>query len=150
MRSLAILAGLSTAVLALGGCMGFGGSKDTYVPRTVEFDMVVNAGLSDTIALYTKNDNSSSRAVAIPFKSNSDDGLLLPNPEIRVQEGDTVIIHLTNLNALEHTFHLHGGLIPWTEDGMDYLTQFPIMPGEERTYTFPDMKAGTVTFIPLE
>ena len=143
MRLFAVLASLTTLLIGLGGCAGLGGTKDSYTPRTVEFDMVVNQSNSDTIALYTKNDNSSSRAVAIPFKGNSDDAPSVPGPEIRVHEGDTVIIHLTNLNALEHTLHLHGGLIPWEEDGMDYLTQFPIMPGEEHTYSFPHLKAGT-------
>src|ERR1041385_7778932 len=143
MRGFALLAALSTALIALGGCTGAFSAKSNYVPKTVEFDMVVNQSNSDTIALYAKNDNSSSRAVAIPFKANADDPVSVPGPEIRVHEGDTVVIHLTNLNALEHTLHLHGGLIPWEEDGMDYLTQFPIMPGEEHTYSFPHLKAGT-------
>src|ERR1051326_3078116 len=64
MRGFALLASLSTVLLGLGGCMGgLGGSKDSYTPKTVELDMVVNQGSSDTIALYTKNDNSTSKAV---------------------------------------------------------------------------------------
>ncbi len=129
----------------LGGCMG-GSTVDTSdAPRVVEYELVVHAGLSDTMQLYEKNDGSYSKAVAITFQTPDADPnpQTMPGPEIRVKEGDTVVIHVLNLNGLTHTLHLHGGLIPWDQDGMDFLTQNPIMNGGEFNYTFPNLKAGT-------
>jgi plastocyanin len=140
MRGFALLAALSTVALALAGCMG---DEPSYTPRVHEFNLFVEAGTSGTIALYPRNDNSTQSAVAITFKANPDDPQRVPGPEIRVKEGDTVIIHLLNPNGLSHTIHLHGGLIPWEDDGVDYLTQFPVRTGEEYTYTYRNLKAGT-------
>ncbi|HLF16738.1 MAG TPA: multicopper oxidase domain-containing protein [Candidatus Thermoplasmatota archaeon] len=138
----AFLCVATVALLALGGCMGLSGD-DGGAPRTREFTFVVPAGTDRTIELYEKNGGEMMRVVFVGFETPGQDSPRLPNPEIRVQEGDTVILHVLNENQLGHTFHLHGGLIPWEQDGVDFLTQFPIMPGEEHTYTFPDLKAGT-------
>lgn len=143
MRAFALLASLSAMVLFLGGCMDFGGGGPTHTPRTYEYNLFVEQGTSNVIGLYPRNDNSSQNVVAITFKENPDDPQRIPGPEIRAKEGDTVIIHVQNPNGLAHTLHLHGGLIPWEEDGVDYLTQFPITQGQEHTYTFRDLKAGT-------
>jgi plastocyanin len=130
--------------VGFGGCMDlFGNEETTYIPRTHEFDLFIEQSSNSVIALYPRNDNSSQNALAITFKLDPGDRQAAPGPEIRVKEGDTVIIHLQNPNGLAHTLHLHGGLIPWEQDGVDYLTQFPIEKGEEFTYTFKNLKAGT-------
>lgn len=142
MRTFPVAALAALVAIALGGCFG-GGSDVAYTPRTHEFDLYVEQQLSGTVGLYPRNDNSTQSAVAITFKANPDDAQAVPGPEIRVKEGDTVILRVHNPNGLAHTLHLHGGLVPWEMDGVDYLTQFPIEQGEEYTYTFRDMKAGT-------
>lgn len=141
MTRLAVVLATASVLIALGGCVT--NAPEAVQPQTHEFDLFVEAGSSGTVALYPRNDLSEQRAVAITFKANPDDPQAVPGPEIRVKEGDTVIIHVTNPNALSHTIHLHGGLIPWEEDGVDYLTQFPIASGEEHTYTYANLKAGT-------
>lgn len=139
-----LMASVLLAVLPLGGCMDlFDNGSSTYEPQVHEYDLFVESSTKNTIALYPHNDNSSQKVVAITFKANPDDPQAVPGPQIRVMEGDTVIIHLQNPNQLSHTIHLHGGLVPWEEDGVDYLTQFPIRMGEEHTYTYKDLKAGT-------
>ncbi|MEA3165580.1 MAG: hypothetical protein QOJ26_446, partial [Thermoplasmata archaeon] len=142
MRAFVSLVFLTVAIIALGGCMTGGKGRD-YVPVTHEFNLAVHPGMSDTIELYTQNDNSSANVFAITFQEDTAEPQRVPGPEIRVKEGDTVIIHLLNLNGLTHTLHLHGGLVPWEQDGVDYLTQFPLTNGQEYTYTFRDLKAGT-------
>lgn len=122
---------------------GGGGGKDAFTPQTWEFDLFVEAASNQAIGLYPRNNNEPQMALAITFKADPSDPQAIPGPEIRVKEGDTVIIHVQNPNTLQHTLHLHGGLIPWEMDGVDYLTQFPIEPGEEFTYVFEDLKAGT-------
>lgn len=143
MRTFSLATLVSVLGIALGGCMGLGGDGSGYTPRTHEFDLYVEPMTSGTVGLYPRNDNTTQEAVAITFKLNPDDPQALPGPEIRVKEGDTVILRVHNPNGLAHTLHLHGGLVPWEMDGVDYLTQFPIMQGEEYTYTFRDLKAGT-------
>jgi manganese oxidase len=138
-----LLVAAMAAVVALGGCMDSPPEGKANAPRTHEFDLYVHPNASDTVPLYEKNDGNQSRAVAITFKAAPDDPQALPGPEIRVKEGDTVILRVHNLNGLMHTLHLHGGLIPWEEDGADWLTQKPIPQGETHTYTFRDLKAGT-------
>lgn len=140
-----LVAATLAALLPLAGCMD-GDNKTSYVPQTHEFTLVVHAGQADLIPLYTANNNASMIDVfAITFKENSDDPQKVPGPEIRVKEGDTVILRVLNLNGLTHTLHLHGdpGKVAWESDGVDYLTQFPIAQGEEYVYTFEDLEAGT-------
>lgn len=118
----------------------------TYEPKTIEMTLTVGSATSMTIDLYVKNDNSSySKAIAIPFLEDGQDqaDMRMPSPTIELTEGDTLILHLVNNNQLAHTFHLHGGLVPWEMDGVDYLTQHPVRQGEEFTYTFENLKAGT-------
>lgn len=133
-----VLAALATP---LAGCLQEPGPDAE--PRTHEVTLYVHAGASDTIPLYTMADGNQSRSVAITFKRDPSGEQRVPGPEIRVKEGDTVILHLVNLNPLPHTLHLHGGLVPWEMDGVDYLTEFPTPQGGNRTYTFKDLKAGT-------
>lgn len=134
--------------IPIAGCMDIISGDSTYTPRTHEFTLYVNQGTQDTIALYELNGPTDTgethmRVVAMGFTASPDAPLEVPNPEIRVKEGDTVIIHVVNNNPLSHTFHLHGGLVPWGMDGVPFLTQMPIHQGEEFTYVFEDLKAGT-------
>ncbi len=143
MRTLVVVPALMIAAMSLGGCSSSPGAAEAFPPCSKSFTLVVPAATSDTIALYELNNGNYSRVVAITFESPEQDAMKLPNPEIRVMEGCTVRLEVKNNNALEHTFHLHGGLIPWEDDGVDYLTQMPIMPGQSYNYTFTAMKAGT-------
>lgn len=59
-----------------------------------------------------------------------------PGPTIRITAGDTIRVNVTN-NLLESTaVHWHGLIIPNDQDGVPYLTQPPIKPGETYTYEF--------------
>ncbi len=145
MRSFALLASLGFALLSLPGCMDlFGGDGSSEAVGEVrEFTLVVPSQSSDTIELYELNNGNKMKVVAIGFEALDQETRMVPNPEIRVKEGDTVVIRVINQNALAHTLHVHGNLDDWEDDGVDYLTQFPILNGEEYVYTFEDVKAGT-------
>jgi FtsP/CotA-like multicopper oxidase with cupredoxin domain len=70
---------------------------------------------------------------------------VVPGPEIRVTEGDKVRVNITN-NLNETTaIHWHGLIVPADQDGVPFITQPPIKPGESFTYEFPirEGNAGT-------
>lgn len=144
MRSFALLAFGMMLTIPMSGCMDvFGGEPEG---RVWDFTLEVKPGSGEAIPLYTLNDGSQMNVVAMGFSVPGQGALTVPNPEIRVQEGDTVRLTIENNSPLAHTFHLHGGLIPWEMDGVPYFTQEPIQRGESYTYVFEDLKAGTYMY----
>ncbi|MCM3763060.1 multicopper oxidase family protein [Alkalihalobacillus oceani] len=67
----------------------------------------------------------------------------LPGEEIRVQEGDEVVVHVTNSLDVPTALHLHGFPVPNEMDGVPGVTQNAIMPGEEFTYEYQSDVPGT-------
>ena len=66
-----------------------------------------------------------------------------PGPQIRVIEGDKVRAIFTN-NLDESTgIHFHGQEVPNAMDGVPFITQPPIKPGEQFTYEFTAKPAGS-------
>lgn len=61
---------------------------------------------------------------------------VVPGPEIRVTEGDKLRIILTNNMTQSTSIHYHGVMIPNAMDGVPFITQPPIKPGETFTYEF--------------
>jgi FtsP/CotA-like multicopper oxidase with cupredoxin domain len=67
----------------------------------------------------------------------------IPGPELRVQEGDRVIVHLFNRLSEGVTIHWHGVELPNAEDGVAGLTQDAVPAGGQFTYDFIAKKPGT-------
>lgn len=67
----------------------------------------------------------------------------VPGPEIRVMEGDTVRVRVTNTLTEPTTIHWHGVEVPVGMDGVPQLSQEPIPPGGNFTYEFVAIPAGT-------
>lgn len=67
----------------------------------------------------------------------------VPGPEIRVNVGDKVRVKFKNKTELNHTIHWHGLYVPWRMDGVPYVTQMPVMPGQEFIYEFEAKPYGT-------
>jgi manganese oxidase len=69
---------------------------------------------------------------------------VVPGPEIRVTEGDKVRVRLTNGLGDEATaIHFHGLLIPNAMDGVPFITQPPVNPGETFVYAFVARNPGS-------
>jgi FtsP/CotA-like multicopper oxidase with cupredoxin domain len=60
-----------------------------------------------------------------------------PGPEIRVTEGDKVRVNVTNELPQSTAVHWHGLMVPNSQDGVPFITQPPIKPGQSFTYEFP-------------
>jgi manganese oxidase len=69
----------------------------------------------------------------------------VPGPQIRVREGDRVRVTLRNELDESTAIHFHGVELPNEVDGVPFLTQPPITPGETYTYEFtvPEGNAGS-------
>lgn len=61
----------------------------------------------------------------------------IPGPLLEVYQGDTVRFEIQNQMTEPFTLHFHGLTVPNDQDGVPYVTQPPIMPGEYWTYEFP-------------
>jgi len=60
----------------------------------------------------------------------------VPGPQIRVREGDRVRVILHNKLDQSTAVHFHGLEIPNAVDGVPFITQPPVKPGETFTYDF--------------
>ncbi len=70
-------------------------------------------------------------------------------PVLRLRRGQQAELTLRNRLAGEHTtIHWHGLRIPHAMDGVPYITQAPVEPGEGFTYRFAPPDAGTFFFHP--
>ena len=67
----------------------------------------------------------------------------VPGPTIRVTEGDRVRLILKNNLKESTSIHFHGLLIPNNMDGVPFITQPPVKPGESFTYEFTARNPGS-------
>ena len=72
----------------------------------------------------------------------------IPGPELRVQQGDLVVVTLLNHLSVSTTIHWHGISVPNAEDGVAGLTQDAVQPGGSYTYRFVANDAGTFWYHP--
>ncbi len=68
---------------------------------------------------------------------------MVPGPQIRVREGDRVRVNLTNALDESTSIHFHGLELPNSQDGVTFITQPPIKPGQTYTYEFIVPNAGS-------
>ncbi len=68
---------------------------------------------------------------------------LLPGPELRVREGETLRVILDNRLSEPTTIHWHGIPVPNAMDGVPDVTQPAVAPGERFVYEFVVPVAGT-------
>ena len=67
----------------------------------------------------------------------------VPAPLIRLREGQTARMKVTNTLDEDTSVHWHGLLLPFQMDGVPGLTFPGIRPGETFAYEFPIIQAGT-------
>jgi FtsP/CotA-like multicopper oxidase with cupredoxin domain len=72
----------------------------------------------------------------------------IPGPEIRVRQGERLRVRVENQLTQATTVHWHGVRVPNAMDGVPFLTQKPIAPGEKFVYEFDVPDAGTYWYHP--
>jgi FtsP/CotA-like multicopper oxidase with cupredoxin domain len=68
---------------------------------------------------------------------------MVPGPLIRVREGDRVRVIVKNDLPESTAVHFHGLEVPNGQDGVPFITQPPIKPGETYTYEFTAPNSGS-------
>ena len=67
----------------------------------------------------------------------------VPGPQIRVREGDRVRVVLRNELSESTAIHFHGLEVPNDQDGVPFITQPPVKPGQSYTYEFTVPNSGS-------
>ena len=67
----------------------------------------------------------------------------VPGPQIRVREGDRVRMIVKNELPESTAVHFHGVEVPNDQDGVPFITQPPIKPGQTYTYEFTAPNPGS-------
>ncbi|WP_131782703.1 multicopper oxidase domain-containing protein [Legionella gresilensis] len=67
----------------------------------------------------------------------------IPAPTLRFKEEERVHIIVHNQLDVGTAIHWHGILVPWQMDGVEHVTQKPILPGKEFHYRFTPHQSGT-------
>jgi CopA family copper-resistance protein len=100
----------------------------SFAQKIVRYHLYVK----DTLVNFTGKEK---RAIAVNGQ--------IPMPTLTFTEGDTAEIHVHNELKEKTSLHWHGVFLPNREDGVPYLTQMPIEPGETYIYRFPIIQHGT-------
>jgi FtsP/CotA-like multicopper oxidase with cupredoxin domain len=66
-----------------------------------------------------------------------------PGPTIQIRQGDRVRVIFENRLPESTTLHWHGLEIPIEQDGVPYISQKPVAPGEKYIYEFTVHQEGT-------
>ena len=71
-----------------------------------------------------------------------------PGTELRVRQGDWLHVRFINQLPVATTIHWHGIRLPLSMDGVPYVSQLPVLPGESFDYRFRVMDAGSYWYHP--
>ena len=102
--------------------------RSTEILSGTEFDLVV----SEIPVNFT---GSAATAVAVNGT--------VPGPQLRLREGDTVSLRVTNRLSVPTAIHWHGFILPAAMDGVPGLSFPGIAPGETFTHRFTVRQHGT-------
>lgn len=138
------LASLGGAAVLAGGLYGLGhaqsdGASYPTAPQPPAGADIVDLMLTAQQSSLTLANNPT------PVWSYGEDGSL---PIIRLKRGQWLRATLKNTLPEHTSIHWHGIRLPNAMDGVPYLTQAPVLPGESFTYAFQPPDTGTFFFHP--
>lgn len=67
----------------------------------------------------------------------------IPGPTLRFRQGDFARIRFKNSMDVPTSVHWHGILLPYRQDGVPFVANPPIQPGETIVFEFPIKQSGT-------
>ena len=125
-------------VAGIGGAFLFSGAVSQIVPGSLTAEAaesIKEIKLEAAISPITLGGEKSFKAWAYNGK--------VPGPDIRVKEGEVLRVILKNRLPEETTIHWHGLPVPNRMDGVPFVTQKPVKPGETFVYEFKATPPGT-------
>lgn len=139
-REFLALTGMGAGALALSSC--------GILPATTRKPLPVAPTAPPTGRIKEYTFEAAPMQFQVPGKTVSTWGYngVVPGPEIRVTEGDTVRVTVNNRLPDDTTIHWHGLPIPNNMDGVPDVTQPPIKPGQSFTYEFTAPLPGTYMY----
>jgi FtsP/CotA-like multicopper oxidase with cupredoxin domain len=114
------------------------GKEENFWRKPLEFTMDGNVKVFEITCEEIDWDTGG----GVTFPAMAYNGMV-PGPEIRVTEGDQCRFLVTNNMTQSTSIHWHGLYVPANMDGVPYITQDPIKPGETFTYEFTIRNAGS-------
>src|SRR5688572_21132463 len=120
--------GFSGGAMLLGTRAGWGNTPQPAVLTGPEFDLTID----ETQVNYT---GAARSAIVVNGQ--------LPAPLLRMRQGDTVTIRVTNRLRKSTSIHWHGFILPADMDGVPGLSFDGIAPGTTFTYRFKVNQYGT-------
>jgi FtsP/CotA-like multicopper oxidase with cupredoxin domain len=100
--------------------------------------------MDDGVKVFRLTAEPVQRKIA-PFKTIDTWGYngTCPGPTIQIQQGDRVRVIFENKLPESTTIHWHGLEVPIEQDGIPYISQKPVAPGEKYVYEFTVHQEGT-------
>jgi CopA family copper-resistance protein len=126
--------------LALGGL-----SAALGVPRSLPAQIVSHAHEGSTLSgpdVALEVAETTVNYTGTPVTATTVNGCL-PGPILRLKEGQTVRIRVTNRLRVPTSIHWHGIVLPFQMDGVPGISFAGIPPGETFRYEFPLRQCGT-------
>ncbi|MBO3759745.1 multicopper oxidase family protein [Ciceribacter sp. L1K22] len=135
-----LLTGGAAAVGAYG--VGFGLSGVRGTARAASEPVIIETTFADVPIMAP---NATQKAMT--YRSSSLSADLMP-PTLRIKRGEPFSARLVNRLDEPTTIHWHGLRIPNAVDGVPFLTQPYVYPGDSFDYTFSAPDAGTFWYHP--
>jgi manganese oxidase len=115
------------------------GKEENFFRKPLEFTMDGDVKVFEITASNIEWQPSVDMA-AFPAMAYNE---MVPGPEIRITQGDKVRIILNNKLDQSTAIHFHGVDVPNEVDGVPFITQSVVKPGETFTYEFVAENSGS-------
>jgi CopA family copper-resistance protein len=130
--------GLAAGGVLLGAAPWLNAAAARAIPATAIGRVPVLTGTEFDLAIAETMVNFT----GTPRMATSINGSL-PGPTLRLREGDTVTIRVTNHLSVDTSIHWHGLILPYQMDGVPGISFRGIAPGETFSYRFKVQQSGT-------
>jgi manganese oxidase len=119
-------------------------ARDAFLPMVTPDVPDLPYAMDGTVKVFKLVAEPVTRKIA-PFKAIDAWGYngSCPGPTIQVQQGDRVRVIFTNHLPESTSLHWHGLELPIEQDGVPWISQKPVAPGETYTYEFTVHQEGT-------
>jgi len=134
-------------------------SRRSFLLTSASLSFGVFAGSKGVLSFLQNKSTQTYELIARPFELKLIKGKTTtalgyngayPGTVVRCRQGDILQIKFINQLQEQSTIHWHGMRVPLEMDGVPYLSQLPVLPGEYFNYEFKCLDAGNFWYHPHE